>query len=465
MRVLSCLLILLTSHAVIADNAKRPNILFIFADDWGWGDLSCHGHPYVKTPNIDRLAKEGTDFHRFTVASGVCSPSRTAVMTGHFPARYNIDGHFAWVPSNAKRNMPDWLSPKAPLLSRFLQQSGYATAHFGKWHLANNMIPDSPLPSEYGYDEYGAFNCAGEQIPFHEDARGAIHFIEKSHNAQKPFFINLWLHEPHTPFHTVPKYRWRVQQKSPELDERDNIYASVLAHADDRIGQVLDALDRLELTDNTLVIFSSDNGPARSSRPTELKLMHDTATGAGFNIAAARGITGGRKGYKSCLFQGGIGVPFIARWPGKIAAGKVDDRSMLSAVDLLPTFCEIAGVELPKNYTPDGVSQVAALMGNGSPTRRKPLFWKMRSAWPISKTRPYHWVSYAIVLDNWKLVSNADASYVELFDIVADPLEKTDLKSSKPDVVQELLRRIDGWKATIPDKPSGDVFSSERLAG
>ena len=89
-----------------------PNIVFIFADDWGWGDLGCHGHPYVRTPNIDRLAREGTDFHRFTVASGVCSPSRTAVMTGHFPARYNIDGHFAWVPSNAKRNMPDWLSPK-----------------------------------------------------------------------------------------------------------------------------------------------------------------------------------------------------------------------------------------------------------------------------------------------------------------------------------------------------------------
>ena len=124
-------------------SAERPNIIFIFADDWGWGDLSCHGHPYVKTPHIDRLAKEGTDFYRFTVASGVCSPSRTAVMTGHFPARYNIDGHFAWVPSNAKRGMPDWLDPDAPLLPRMLQKAGYRTAHFGKWHLANNMIPDS----------------------------------------------------------------------------------------------------------------------------------------------------------------------------------------------------------------------------------------------------------------------------------------------------------------------------------
>ncbi len=340
----SLLVLTASSIAVAADNPSPPNIVFIFADDWGWGDLSCHGHPYVKTPNIDRLAAEGTDFHRFTVASGVCSPSRTAVMTGHFPARYNIDGHFAWVPSNAKRNMPDWLSPQAPLLPRFLQQGGYATAHFGKWHLSNNMIPDSPLPSEYGYDTYGAFNCAGEQMPVHEDARNAVAFIEECQREGKPFFINLWLHEPHTPFHTVPKYRWRFR----DLDERDNIYASVLSHADDRIGEVLDALDRWNLAANTLVIFSSDNGPARAAGPTELELMHDTATGAGYGIGASRGVTGGRKGYKGALFEGGIGVPFIARWPGKIAAGSVDDTSLISAVDLLPTFCELGWREVTR---------------------------------------------------------------------------------------------------------------------
>ena len=174
-----CFILVLCSNLLAAADEK-PNILFIFADDWGWGDLSCHGHPYVKTPHIDRLAKEGTDFHRFTVASGVCSPSRTAVMTGHFPARYNIDGHFAWVPSNAKRNMPDWLDTQAPLLPRFLKQGGYATAHFGKWHLANNMIPDSPVPGEYGFETYGAFNCAGEQIPVHEDSEHVVKFIQKS---------------------------------------------------------------------------------------------------------------------------------------------------------------------------------------------------------------------------------------------------------------------------------------------
>lgn len=438
--------------------AEKPNILFIFADDWGWGDLSCHGHPYVRTPNIDRLAKEGTDFHRFTVASGVCSPSRTAVMTGHFPARYNIDGHFAWVPSNAKRNMPDWLSPDAPLLPRFLQQAGYATAHFGKWHLSNNMIPDSPLPIEYGYDAYGAFNCAGEQMPVHEDADHAIAFIEKSHQQKKPFFINLWIHEPHTPFHTVPKYRWRFR----ELEERDNIYASVLSHADDRIGEVLDALDRLNLTRNTLVIFSSDNGPARAASSTELTLMHDTATGAGFGIGAARGITGGRKGYKAALFEGGIGVPFIARWPGRIAAGHVDRTSQISAVDLLPTFCELAGADLPESYRPDGVSQVEALTGKATSGRSQPLFWKMQAAWPAPKSRPYHWVSYAVVHDHWKLLTNRDDSYFELYDLAADPYEKTDRKQQQPEVAAQLLRRIEEWKKTLPGEPSGNVFSAER---
>ena len=451
---------LILALSVSGANADKPNIVFIFADDWGWGDLSCHGHPYVKTPNIDRLAKEGTDFHRFTVASGVCSPSRTAVMTGHFPARYNIDGHFAWVPSNAKRGMPDWLDTKAPTLPKFLKTAGYATAHYGKWHLANNMIPDSPLPSEYGYDEYGAFNCAGEQMPVHEDARNAVKFIEKSHRAGKPFFINLWLHEPHTPFHTVPKYEWRFRDMESETDR---IYASVLSHADDRIGYVLDALDELGLADNTLVIFSSDNGPARASGPTELKLSYDTATGAGWGIAAAKGLTGGRKGYKASLFEGGIGVPFIVRWPGKVAAGKMDKTSMISAVDLLPTFCRVAGVKLPADYRPDGIDISDVLQGKRKlPTRAKPLFWKYPSRWPAAKSKPDHWVSYAVVHDQWKLAANRDSKHVELYDLVADPLEKKDRTEANPMVVKRMLQKLNDWKATLPTKPTGDVFSAER---
>jgi len=339
-----------------------------------------------------------------------------------------------------------------------LKAGGYATAHYGKWHLANNMIPDSPLPGEYGYDDYGAFNCAGEQMPVHEDADNAIAFIEQSHQAGKPFFINLWIHEPHTPFHTVPKYRWRFQ----ELDEADNIYASVLSHADDRIGEVLDALDRLGITDNTLVIFSSDNGPARAARPTGLSLMHDTATGAGYGIGAAKGTTGGRKGYKASLFEGGIGVPFIVRWPGQVPAGAVDAVSLISAVDLLPTFCEAAGVELPVGYEPDGLSQLAVLKGEPAPVREKPLFWKHDSPWPAPAHSPDHWVSYVIVDQKWKLVANQDSSHVELYNIAADPFEANDLKPQHPEVVRELLGQLATWKATLPEQPTGAVFSAER---
>jgi len=266
------------------------------------------------------------------------------------------------------------------------------------------------------------------------------------------------MHEPHTPFHTVPKYR----QRFPELPEADNIYASVLSHADDRIGEVLDALDRLGIAENTLVIFSSDNGPARAATPTKPKLMHDTATGAGYGIGAAKGITAGRKGYKASLFEGGINVPFIARWPGQIAAGHVDDVSLISAVDLLPTFCELAGVALPTEYTPDGVSQVSVLQGAQKPLREKPLFWKYESPWPPKGNPSEHWVSYAMVDQRWKLVASKDLKYTELYDLSADPFETKDLKEQHPEVLKQLLTSLRHWQEALPTEPTGDVFSAER---
>jgi len=434
--------------SVVCFGDERPNIIFIFADDWGWGDLGCHGHPYVKTPNIDRLVEEGTDFHRFSVASGVCSPSRTAVMTGHFPARYSIDGHFAWVPSNQKRNMPDWLNPQAPPLTKFLQEAGYATAHYGKWHLANDMIPDSPLPSAYGIDEYGAFNCAGPQMFVHDDVKMAIPFIARSHELGQPFFINLWMHEPHTPFHVDPK----LMEQFSELPEADAIYAATLFHADLRIGQLLDALESNGLTEDTLVIFSSDNGPARGAPGTPLALTYDTATGLGYGLGAAKGITGGRLEYKGSLMEGGIGVPFIARWPGKVPAGAVDKTNIISAVDLLPTFCALADVPLPVDYRPDGMSQVAALQGESKTGREMPLFWRM-----AKKSR-----AFAVVHKQWKMVADSELSKFELFDLVADPLESKEISTENQGVVEELKNLIMEWQKTLPATPSGPVFSALR---
>ena len=269
-------------------------------------------------------------------------------------------------------------------------------------------------------------------------------------------YINVWMHEPHTPHHPLPKYRWRF----PDLDEADNIYASVLSHADDRIGEMLDALDRLGLAENTLVVFSSDNGPA--GRADELALTYDPATGAGFNRGASVGITGGRKGYKASLFEGGIGVPFIVRWPGEVAAGEVDDVSLISAVDLLPTFCEIADIELPKGYFPDGLSQVDVLKGKPASVRQKPLFWYYPSNWPAKDSKPDHWTSYVVVDKTWKLLANKDLTYVELYDIVNDPYEQKDLKDENAETVTQLVDLIVKWQETLPPYPVGDVLSAQR---
>jgi N-acetylgalactosamine-6-sulfatase len=191
-------------------------------------------------------------------------------------------------------------------------------------------------------------------------------------------------------------------------------------------------------------------------------LSYDSATGPGYGIAAAKGITGGRRAYKGALLEGGVGVPFIARWPGKVPAGKVDKTAILSAVDLLPTFCEIAGVKLPDSYKPDGVSQVEALKGKGSALREKPLFWKIGAPWPARPTKPDHWVSFAVAKDQWKFVTNAKGSHLELFDLVADPYEKNDLKEKNPKVVKALSRLLEEWKTTLPTKPTGKVFSNLR---
>ena len=443
-------LLLLMASSVFGET--KPNIIFIFTDDWGWGDLSCHGHPYIKTPNIDRLAKEGTDFQRFTVASGVCSPSRVAVMTGHFPSRYNVAGHFAFPDNNKKRGMPDWLSLDAPYLAERLQKAGYRTAHYGKWHLSNNMIPDSPVPGDYGYDDYGAFNCSGEQMPWYEDAMRTSQFMEKSVKEKKPFFINVWMHEPHTPFHTIPKYEYRFK----DLERGDQVYASVLSHADDRIGQILDSLDRLGIAENTLVIFSSDNGPegsGKAKKVAELELSYDSATGSGWGSGGSKGTTGGRKGRKRALTEGGIGVPFLARWPKHIAAGAVDKESLISAVDLLPTFCAIAGASLPEGYTPDGMDITDVLKGKKMPSREKPLFWEGLGRGAIN---------WATVAGQWKLLASPDLSKVELYNISNDVEEAHDLAEEHPKVAEKLLQSLKQWQTTLPKEPTGDVFSKYR---
>lgn len=452
-RGLLLLLPLLGAH-VFAGAAARPNVIFIFADDWGWGDLGCHGHPWIKTPHLDRLASEGTDFRQFTVAGSVCSPSRAAILTGQFPARHSIHGHFATVESHVQRGMPDWLSPRTVLLPRLLQQAGYATAHFGKWHLTNIMVPDAPLPSEYGYDVHGAYNCSGPQMPVFDDVRRSIAFIEQARAAGKPFLLNLWIHEPHTPHYPQPEYLARFSHLE---DEAQRIYAAVLAHADARIGELLAALDRLGLAGNTLVIFSSDNGPENTG-PASRRITEDESTGPGLGSFASVGSTGGHRGRKRSLLQGGIGVPFLARWPGRIAAGRIDDVTPLTAVDLLPTFCALAGAKLPAGYVPDGIDQTDALLGKPMGRRAQPIFWQ----WQTASKAGDNWPALAVRDGDWKLVVGKDPRQFELFRFPGDRLEQGNLAAQEEKEVARLRELLASWTATLPSKPDPTCFSATR---
>ncbi|RMD78407.1 MAG: N-acetylgalactosamine 6-sulfate sulfatase (GALNS), partial [Lentisphaerae bacterium] len=356
--------------AAAVNRENRPNIVFIFADDWGWGDLSCHGHPWLKTPNIDRLAREGTDFQRFHVLSPVCSPSRVAVMTGMFPARFCIHGHFASLAQNMSRGMPDWLDPRAPTLPRFLKKAGYKTGHFGKWHLCSSKAPDAPMPQAYGIDVFKGFNGSaawkGTKADSHATASNAVKFIRE--NKDHPFFVNVWLQQTHTPHIPTPA----SMEKWKHLDKRKQVYSAVVTDGDNAVGMILDTLDQEGLTQHTIVIFSSDNGPESAS--AKAPSQRQRGKYIAYNNYYSIGSTGGMRGRKRNLFEGGIRLPFIVRWPGHTPTDVVNEETEICAVDLLPTLCAAAGVTLPADYRGDGENMLPALEGKKI-QRKRPLFW------------------------------------------------------------------------------------------
>ena len=218
---------------------------------------------------------------------------------------------------------------------------------------------------------------------------------------------------------------------------------------------MLATLDRLRLTDNTLVVFSSDNGPENTGTRRE---TDDISTGRGLGTFASVGTTGGHRGRKRSLLQGGIGVPFIAKWPGKIADGKIDDTTPITAVDLLPTFCAIAGAKLPQDYVPDGVNQKATLFGNSTRVRSNPIFWQ----WKFASKRGQNWPALAVREGGWKLLLGKEPQQVELFRFPTDRLEKNNVRDKQAGEVQRLRRLIGEWQATLPVAPKSSCFSKQR---
>lgn len=427
----------------------KPNLIFIFADDWGYGDLGIHGSTFCETPRLDKMASEGTDFQSFTVNSPVCSPSRVAAITGQFPARHSVHQHFSTVENHIRAGMPDWLDPAAPLLPRMLQKAGYVTAHFGKWHLSNDGVSDGPMPDVYGYDVFGAFNLpfnAPEQMKTVASCPRAVEFIRK--NKEKPFFINLWLHETHTPHYPLDKYLAKFDQ----LEDRQKVYAAIVAEGDAGVGLIIDTLKDLGLEKNTLIIFSSDNGPENTGKGEANTMMEDKSTGPGLNRYYSVGETGGLKGRKRSLFSGGIRVPCIAYWPGVVPAGRVDRESRMTAVDILPTFMELAGASLPDDYQPDGESVVKALKGE-SWRRSKPVFWQYR---------PARFPHMGVQDGRWKLLADTTAGKLELYNLDTDWAEKNDVSEIHPEVVDTLKRKLLKWRDEIPKAPPEAAISSER---
>lgn len=422
--------------------SQRPNIIFIYADDWGYGDLSGHGHKGLKTPNLDKMASEGLEFSQFNVCNPVCSPSRTAILTGKYPARFSIHEHFASHDLNIERGMPDWLDPHTTTLPRILKEAGYSTAHYGKWHLTNAGVSNPPMPVDYGYDDTKVFNGPGPQVekPIGESTSACvdytIDFMEKHRSV--PFFINLWIHESHQQIEP-PK---EALAEYADTEEPYRHYYACITYADKQLGRLFQYLKENKLDDKTLVIFSSDNGPEQSSENSNNKLWY------------SRGKTGGLKGYKRSLFEGGVGVPFIVRLPGKVPAGVTNNTTNLAGVDVLPTLCTFAGVKLPIEYVSDGEDLSNAFLGK--PIKRtKPLFWEWRGT-----NHDLDWPRLAVRLGDWKLLSNYDGSQHVLFNIQENREEINDLSSSHPEKVKELFKLVTDWKATLPEKPDSTCIAN-----
>lgn len=442
-QTMACSLLLISFLATAEAQVKvpvkeQPNIIFIFADDWGMGDLASHGHPFLKTPVLDQLAKEGTDFSQFTVNSPVCSPSRAAVLTGKYPARNQVHQHFASKVLNEKHNMPDWLESDKVMLPRLLQQAGYKTAHYGKWHLTNMEFPNAPQVNQYGYDD--SMVWAGPTTDFRGTAHAlltkvavdkTISFIEK--NKQQPFFVNLWIHESHTPI----KPTEAMKAEYPDTPEPYKSYYAVITEADKQIGRLLTKLNKLGLDDNTLIVFSSDNGPELPQADSKRKTYY------------SRGSTGGLRGQKRSLMQGGVSVPFIVRWPGYTPTNKIDHSSVLTAVDLLPTFVAAAGGKLPQGYQGDGENILAAFKGENF-TRSKAVFWDWRGY--VNPKRD-HWAQVGMREGEWKLLMTADGKRRELYNLKHNRFEQNDLQKQYPQVAKNMVAVLKKWQQELPQSP------------
>lgn len=428
-----------------AADAPPPNIIFLFADDLGWGDLSCYGNRRVQTPALDRLARQGTLFTQFYVAGSVCSPSRAGMMTGQAPARNRIFGHLSKPEINARRGMPNELDPNAVTLPDLLREAGYSTAHFGKWHLGG------VAPDQYGIDVFRteqANNTARNSRAdiWSPEARptctadildDTLAFIRNHRDG--PFYVNAWFSDVHATLNPSPEQLARTKKFQPgsvDFYGVEQVYYAALLEMDRQIGRFVEAVDALGIKERTLIIFSSDNGPE------DYQIGNSAHSGVGS--------PGPFRGRKRSIYEGGIRVPFLLRWPGRVPADRVNHTSVVSALDFLPTLCALAGVHLPDGLPTDGEDMHDVWLG-ADRARTRPLFWEWR--YRLFGHVSNHPPRLAVRDGSYKLLLNPDESRVELYDLDRDPGERDNIADTVPDQVARLRSLLLDWHQTLPESP------------
>ena len=443
--VLTITIFLASVRGMAKDNDNRPNIVVVLADDLGYGDLGCYGHPRIQSPVIDRLASEGMRLTSCYAAAANCSPSRTGLMTGRFPQRVGIHN---WIPMFS----PMHVRRSEVTVATLLRDAGYQTCHVGKWHLNGQFnLPTHPQPSDHGFQHW--FSTQNNALPTHHNPRNfvrngipvgtlrgysaglvadeAIRWL-RGRDPARPFFLYVCFHEPHEPINSAPRYK--ALYEAPADSTLPNHHGNV-TQMDAALGRLLSALDRFKLRDNTLLIFTSDNGPAITRRHP-----HGSA-----------GPLRDKKGYVS---EGGIRVPGIIRWPGHTRPGEVCDEPVCG-VDLLPTLCAVAGADVPGDRAIDGTSILPIFSGQKI-QRQTPLYWHFNFAQGPSKVamRDGDWKILATLTGpvlkstlhlshaDQETIKNAKLATFELYHLGEDIAEKNDLALREPQRLAIMARQL-----------------------
>lgn len=464
------LLAVLGSYPVALAGQERTNIVTVFIDDMGWSDLSCFQGDRVQTEHIDRLADEGIRFTNFYVNSPICSPSRVALSTGQYPHRWRITSYLASRELNHSRGVAQWLDSRAPMLARQLKQAGYATGHFGKWHMGGQRdVGEAPLISEYGFDSsLTNFEGLGPRVLPLKDAydgrppqkhdlgsaslgRGpirwedrsvitasfvkeAVAFVDQAQQDGKPFFVNVWPDDVHGPWFPPKSYRERTDQSKPAL------YDAVLEAMDEQLSVLFDRIrDDESLRANTLILVMSDNG-------------HEEGAGSSDPL----------RGAKTWLYEGGVRSPLIAWGPGLIAqdvVGSTNDTSILCALDINRSLYSLTGAPFPDDATSDGEDLSATLLGKQNDSRKTPIFWRRPPDRPGNDQQDNP--DLAVRDGKWKYLVNYDGSDPQLYDLTVDASESINLADSEDEVVQRLHGALIAWNSSMPIDAGDPAFVAE----